>query len=738
MNKENNSKCHNSEKCTKKDCPICFSKLQNKLTKIESDDINYFDPNTMKTNNYYGLEEKSFLNRFFRSIAKGLGWIDEHDNHDGYDIDGHDHGGFVVKYWIMWVGLALTIMAIIGNIWNAFSSGGAPFFGNHWVEFIIATTMFILIGISFIKGSIHATMNKEIGEDTLVAISTTTAYLISIIAVLSGWGFQVFYEAVEVWGLIYFGRALEEYLTNRVTNNISSLESLKPKNALVLRGNDEIELDINDLVLGDILIIKPGTIIPVDGVVIEGVTTVDESSLTGESLPITKDIGSNVYGGTISSTGLIKIEATKLIGDSFISRIIDGVVDAVDAKPKSQRTADKIAGILVPVVLGIAISVFLFWGVMGSIYNWSFMGEPWVYALKATMTVMVIACPCSFALMTPLSILVSSSTSKKESIIFSTKNIFESITDVNAVAFDKTGTLTEGEFKVVSHTIPEDILPMVVAGEMNSNHPLAKSIVKHFDLMKIPRIMSKEIIGKGIKVGSLFIGSHKFVSEILPSFKEEQEVLKLRKRGSAIVYVFDKEEIKGYIELRDSIKLTALNAIFTLQKMGIDVMMITGDQEQTAKSIAHELGIREEHVYFEVSPDHKAEIIKSIQEKGTKVAYVGDGINDSVALVQSNIGIAIGEGSDAAIEAADIVLNKNDLTLVPYALGLSKMTMKTIHRGFGIAIAYNVIAIPLASTGILPPALGALSMVFNDSVAMFNAMTLFRYNKNRFERKNKA
>ncbi len=761
LKRENNNKC---DVCDTKNsnnpntCKECVGRFESKLEgkKHPHHDHNHEDHNHENhehhdhnhenhDHNHHGdhthvkktSKHNNLLFRIFNKIFSVLGLKTSHDHsHGGLGHEGHDHGGFEVKFWIMWVGLAFTVIALVGNIWNVFA-GPAPILGNEWFEFSIATIMFVLVGIAFIKGSINATFKKQIGEDTLVAISTTSAYVISIIAFACGWDFQVFYEAVEIWGLIYLGRAIEEYLTNRVVKNISSLESLKPKKALVLRDSQEIEININDLIIGDILIIKPGSIIPVDGMVVDGQTTIDESSLTGESLPVTKQSGSYVYGGTVSSTGLVKVEVSKLIGDSFISRIIDGVTEASAAKPKSQRTADKIAAYLIPTVLVIAISVFLFWGIFGSVFHWGFMGpEPWVYSLKATMTILVMACPCSFALMTPISILAASATSKRESVIFSSKTIFETIKDINVIAFDKTGTLTEGKFKVISSTVPDELLPKVIAGEMNSNHPLAKSIVEHYDLKKVPRIGSREIIGKGIIVGGLMIGSHKFVKEVIPSFSDSEDVKKLRNRGSAIIYVFNKEEVKGYIELRDTLKMEALDTIYSLNQMGIEVVMITGDQETTAKSIAHELGIKKENVYFEVDPKDKANIIKSIQEDGNNIAFVGDGVNDSVALVQADIGIAIGEGSDAAIEAADIVLNKNDLTLVPYSLGLSRRTLFTIKRGFGIAIAYNVIAIPFAATGLLPPALGAVSMVLNDSVAMFNAMTLYGYSKHKFDKKN--
>jgi len=512
---------------------------------------------------------------------------------------------------------------------------------------------------------------------------------------------------------------------------MASLETLKVKDAILLKDGKQTSVLVKDLKIGDTIIVKSGLIIPVDGKVVKGETTIDESSLTGESKMIFKSKGSAVYGGTISSNGLIHVKVTKLFNDSFINKIIQGVHEAQLTKPHSQRIADKIASILVPTVMAISLIVFI-------IFNFT-SGLP--TAVRVAVTILVISCPCSFAMTTPLSILMSSTIAKRESVIFSSPDIFEVVKKIDVIAFDKTGTLTEGKFKVIGHTFDDDILPYVIAGENNSNHPLATSIVNHFSDLKLPEVKISEVIGKGLNLKGddkdIYVGSLSFVFEKHPKYKEENEIIEKRKKGSSFVYAFDKDKVYGYFELKDSIKPTTLSTIKALKRMNIEVAMITGDQKETAISIADELGINNKNLFYEVDPSKKSKIIKEIQNKGKKVAFVGDGINDIIALTQSDLGIAMGEGSDAAIEVADIVLNKNDLTLVAYAVGLSRKTLFTITRGFTIAIIYNLIAVPLAATGLLPPVVGAISMVFNDSIAMLNALTLSKENKKRFFKKNK-
>ncbi len=694
---------------------------------------------------------------FFGKISRTMGWSveSEHCGHHGHEDHTHT---FDVKNWILALGTILGLITLYSMIFGLFFDGPIiQFLQKDLTLLTIGTVAYFIMGIAFVKGSIMTIRNKEIAEDTLVAIATTSAFLYSLSALIINEVQSLdlpffFNEMVEILWLIYLGRFIEDWLTSKVTREIESLNDLKPKDAIVIRGGETLNISASQIVVGDIVVVKPGELIPVDGMVIEGTTTIDESSLTGESIPVFKDIGSAVFGGTISSNAQIKIEVTKNLEESFISKIISSVSESIKTKPKTQRIADKIASWLLPTVLVVAfVSFFATLIIYGtniaslpnSFVNIANTESTFAYAYYIFITVLVIACPCSFAMTTPMCVLASQSTSKKNKVIFASESLFETIKSVDVICFDKTGTLTEGKFEVISNTIDENYIEELVSIEHTSNHPLANSIVNHFGKIKPKNIKVEEVIGMGVKSQKLMVGSLKWLNEFHPDYAESQEIKTKRNSGSAIVYAFNKETIVGYVELKDKVKSTTIEALSQIRKLGIEVIMITGDNTNTALNFASQLGIKSSNVYSEVSPNEKSSIIKKLQDEGKVVSFVGDGINDSIALVQSDIGIAMGEGSDAAIESADIVLGSDDLTLVSYSIWLSRRTLYTIKRGFGIAITYNSIMVPMAALGIIGltgigPTIAALSMIFNDSVAMLNAMTLKSETKNKFERKYKS
>ncbi len=749
--------------CGKDDC-LCEATKKAKNTKFTSGCSSNFCKEELEEESeeppshcHHHHEHKDGLLSKFSQV---MGWTGghDHDHHHHHGHGGHEHiHTFETKRWILIVATILGSIALIHMIGGLFLDGPVmKFLDNPILQLVLGSIAFFIMGIAFLKGSYITLKNKQIAEDTLVAIATTSAFLYSVFAFIinATTNMQIpffFNEEIEVLWLIYLGRFIEDWLTNKVTREISSLEELKPKTATILREGKEIEVPATEIVLGDIVIVKPGQLIPVDGIVKEGETSIDESSLTGESLHVNKMKGSTVFGGTISSNGLIKIEATKTLNESFISQIINSVNESMSAKPKSQRMADKIASYLIPSVLVIATLTFFITGLVfqfgvstpNSFQHLANGDYAWLYSFYVTITVLVIACPCSFAMITPMSVLASSSTSKSEGVIFSSDTLFEVIKSVDVICFDKTGTLTEGKFDVINTNIDDKYMEEIVSIEKTSNHPLVNSIVKHYKDIKVKNIKVNEVIGKGVESENLKVGSLKWVIEKFPSFKEDEEVTERRKQGSAIIYAFNQTEVLGYIELRDTIKSTTLETLSQIRKLGIDVVMITGDQKDTALNVASQLGINEKNVYSEVSPQDKSQIIEKIQKQGKVVSFVGDGINDSVALIQSDIGIAMGEGSDAAIESADIVLRDDDLSKVAYSIWLSRRTLFTIKRGFGIAIVYNAVMVPIAATGILGltgagPALAALSMIFNDSIAMINAMSLKAETKKKYDRKYKT
>ncbi len=749
--------------CGKDDC-LCEATKKAKNTKFTSGCSSNFCKEELEEEteeppshcHHHHEHKDGLLSKF----SQMMGWIGghDHDHHHHHGHGGHEHiHTFETKRWILIVATILGSIALIHMIGGLFLDGPVMrFLDNPILQLVLGSIAFFIMGIAFLKGSYITLKNKQIAEDTLVAIATTSAFLYSVFAYIinATTNMQIpffFNEEIEVLWLIYLGRFIEDWLTNKVTREISSLEELKPKTATILREGKEIEVPATEIVLGDIVIVKPGQLIPVDGIVKEGETSIDESSLTGESLHVNKTKGSTVFGGTISSNGLIKIKATKTLNESFISQIINSVNESMGAKPKSQRMADKIASYLIPSVLVIATLTFFITGLVfqfgvstpNSFQHLANGDYAWLYSFYVTITVLVIACPCSFAMITPMSVLASSSTSKGEGVIFSSDTLFEVIKSVDVICFDKTGTLTEGKFDVINTNIDDKYIEEIVSIEKTSNHPLANSIVKHYKDIKLKDIKVNEVIGKGVESANLKVGSLKWVIENFPSFKEDKEVTERRKQGSAIIYAFNQIEVLGYIELRDTIKSTTLETLSQIRKLGIDVVMITGDQKDTALNVASQLGINEKNVYSEVSPQDKSQIIEKIQKQGKVVSFVGDGINDSVALIQSDIGIAMGEGSDAAIESADIVLRDDDLSKVAYSIWLSRRTLFTIKRGFGIAIVYNAVMVPVAATGILGltgagPALAALSMIFNDSIAMINAMSLKAETKKKYDKKYKT
>ncbi len=704
---------------------------------------------------HHHYEPKNWFTKIMYKKWSILGLVDDHDHH--HDHIGHDHEHtFVLKKWIL---IAATVMGFLSLYYMLMSlfSFNAPLIniiGNDWVEMLMGVFAFSIMGFAFLKGSYITLKKKEIAEDTLVAIATTAAFLYSLFAFIMNIATDTTLpyfslEMIEILWLIYFGRFLEEWLTNKVQKEMSSLQSLAPKKAILLVNGEEKEVDSKDIKVGDIVLVKTGAQVPVDGKVIEGTTTIDESSLTGESMPITKQIGSQVFSGTVSSNGVIKIEVTATLDNSFISKIIKSVTEAAETKPKTQRIADKIASWLVPSVLVIGLSTFITTGIVFSVgginipssfQNMSQSESGWLYAFYILITVLVIACPCSFAMTTPMSVLVATTTAKKESVLLASNTLFEKVKDIDAICFDKTGTLTEGVFEVVETNIDDKYVSELVSIETKSNHPLAKSIIKHYKDVKPKDINVEDIIGKGLTGNGINVGSLKWLNELHPSFEESEDIINKRMTGSVVIYLFNDKEIIGNIILKDKIKDSTLESLATLRKLGIQVTMITGDNIKTAQNIGSQLGISDENIFAEVNPDEKADIIKQLQAKGKTVAFVGDGVNDSVALTQADLGIAVGEGSDAAIEAADIVLNANDLSLVPYSIWLSRRTIYTIKRGFGIAIVYNAVMIPLAATGVIGltgagPAIAATSMVFNDSIAMINALTLKAESKKKFDKK---
>jgi len=571
--------------------------------------------------------------------------------------------------------------------------------------------------------------------DSLIAVGTSAAVLYSMYGTWRIFGghmhyvHHLYYEtAAMIIALIKLGKTLENRSKGRTTAAIEKLIDLQPKTATVLHGDESIELPIEEVEVGDVVLIKPGTSIPVDGLVLSGQSTVDESMLTGESLPVDKGVGSRVVGATMNKHGSMTVEVTSTNEETVLSKIITMVEDAQGQKAPIARMADIISGYFVPVVIAIAILAF---------GGWMLAGKDFIFSLKIFISILVIACPCALGLATPTAIMVGTGRSASYGVLIKSGEALEQAHQVNHVVLDKTGTITEGKMKVtdvVTYDIErQDLLAYAAAAERGSEHPLAVAIL---NLAKDEGVASfethdfKALPGHGLeaKVNDhlIQIGSVNMMKQLQVAMDDQWEAY--ASQGKTPVFVVIDNKLAGFIAIGDTIKATSKAAIQALQNMGIQVTMITGDHKKTAQAIGDQVGIQ--NIMAEVLPEDKANSVKALQEDSI-VAMVGDGINDAPALVQSHVGIAIGSGTDVAIEAADIVLIKNDLNDVVTAIQLSRMTIRNIKQNLFWAFFYNTIGIPVAAGlltlfggPLLNPMFAAAAMSLSSVSVVSNALRL--------------
>lgn len=596
--------------------------------------------------------------------------------------------------------------------------------------------------------------------DSLIAICSLAATVYGIFAIyMIGYGLghnkieiverysmDIYFESAgTILTLITVGKYLETKSKGKTSEAISKLINLAPKTAIVLREEKEIELDLEKIVIGDIIVIRPGGSIPVDGIIIEGSTSVDQSSITGESIPVEKTIGDNVISGTINKNGYIKMKATKVGDNTTLSQIIKLVEEASNSKAPISKIADKVSGIFVPAVITIAILTVIVWLMTGKSFE---------FAWTMGIAVLVISCPCALGLATPVAIMVGTGKGAENGILIKSAESLELLHLVDTVVLDKTGTITEGKPKVtdiISNIEEKELLKIAGSLEKNSEHPLAEAIIEKTKDKKIELIECKEftaVSGRGIK-GKIdgknyFGGNISFMKEndidISQIAKKSDELLNM---GKTVLYFANESVIIGIIAVADTIKDTSYQAIQELKEKNIKVAMITGDNKVVAKTIGRQLGINQ--VISEVLPQDKEKEVAKLQKNDKKVAFVGDGINDSPALVKSDVGIAIGSGTDIAIESADIVLMKNSLLDVVTAISLSKAVIKNIKMNLFWAFFYNAIGIPVAcgifypSFGLkLNPMIGAAAMSLSSVCVVTNALRLRKFKSKFKEEKHKV
>lgn len=606
---------------------------------------------------------------------------------------------------------------------------------NPWFQLILATPVQFIIGFPFYKNAFKAIKNKSADMNVLVALGTSAAFFYSLYLILMNTHHHdndhlgLYFETSAVLiTLILLGKYLETKAKGRTSSAIKALMGLQSKSALVWKNGVEKIIPIEEVVVDDVVMIKPGEKVPVDGLILEGVTSIDESMVTGESIPVEKKVGDFVIGSTINKFGFIKIQATKVGADTLLSQIINTVEKAQGSKAPIQRIADKIAGIFVPIVLGISLLTFLLWYFVIDSFHLA-------VAIQNTIAVLVIACPCALGLATPTSIMAGSGRATFFGVLFKGAEFLEITQSVNVVLLDKTGTVTNGKPEITDLVIvgieDENFYSYIGSTEKKSEHPLAEAIVKNFNKKEVKFKETTEftsISGHGVRARidnkEILVGNRKLMERYKVELTQIQnnQILELEENGKTVMITAVDGKYSGYIGVADTVKDTSQGAISRLKNMGLEVMMITGDNERTAKAIANQVGIN--HVYADILPGGKADQVKSLQDEGKIVAMVGDGINDAPALAKANVGIALSSGTDIASEAAGIVLMRNDLNAVADAIELSKQTMKNIKQNLFWALAYNCLAIPVAASGYLTPWLAGAAMSVSSVSVVLNALRL--------------
>lgn len=647
---------------------------------------------------------------------------------------GHDHAmhmGEMKKKAIVSTILTIPVVLYSKSLQELLGFSMPEFPGSEWITPILSTIVFFYGGLFFLKGMADELKLKKPGMMTLIGIAISVAFVYSLSTLIFG-GKEFFWELTTLIVVMLWGHWIEMKSVLGASRALEELVKLMPTKANLIKNGEIVEVHISELKPGDIVLVKPGEKIPADGVIIEGSTHVNEAMLTGESKPVPKKAGDRVIGGAINMEGSVKVRVEKTGEESYLSQVLKLVKEAQESKTKLQDMADRVAFYLTVVAIGVGSASFIIWILLrGDIQ----------FAVERAVTVMVIACPHALGLAIPLVVAMSTSYSAKNGILVRNRLALETIRDVDAVMFDKTGTLTEGRFgvsDVVSINLSEtELVRLTAAVEKHSEHVIAQAIVEDAkeNGMNLPEVKNfRAVPGKGV-VGEVegrqvAVGTNLLMDELKIEGNAEilNKVKELESHGKTVVLVAIDGKLTGAIALADRVRKESYEAVSELKKLGKRVVMITGDSEEVARYVAQELGIDE--FFARVLPHQKAEKVKELQNRGMKVAMVGDGINDAPALVQADVGIAIGSGTDVAIESADIILVRNDPRDVVRVMKLSVITVKKMVQNLFWAAGYNVITIPLAAGVaapwgiILKPAVGAVFMSASTVIVAINAMLM--------------
>ncbi|PIN91734.1 copper-translocating P-type ATPase [Candidatus Pacearchaeota archaeon CG10_big_fil_rev_8_21_14_0_10_35_13] len=642
--------------------------------------------------------------------------------HDAPVVDSEILTWWRKLFWSWLLTIPLIILMVLERI---FSISLIPMDYSVVLSLVLGFPVIFIFGYDTIRSGIRGLFTLYFNMDSLIALGTIVAYLTGIFFFT---GVVQDYSAAAVMIMAFFttGKYVESVARGRASQEIRKLLELGAKKATVIRGKNELLVDISEVLVGDVLMVRPGEKIPTDGVVVKGESSIDESMVTGESLPVDKFVGSLVIGATINQDGVLYIKASKVGNDTFLAHIINLVEEAQGSKVPIQKLADKITSVFVPVILALSLLTF---------FNWWFFTHDLSRALGVGVAVLVIACPCALGLATPTALMVGSGMGAKRGILIRKGEAIQTMKEIKTVLFDKTGTITKGmpEVMEVFSVAPKNYLLSVSSSLENlSEHPLSKAIVnysKNSGIKSFLKVKSFKILrGRGLQgiVGSknVVIGNSRMMSECKIVISKFTDKIKgFEDKGFTTILVSENKKVLGIFGIADSVKDDSMDAIKRLNDSGYKTVMITGDNRRTALAIAKLVGIKE--VISDVLPEDKARIVEELQ-KGGMVSFIGDGINDAPALKQSNVGIAMGSGTDIAIESGDIVLANSSLMGVVHAINLSKATFRKIKQNLFWAFAYNVIAIPLAVAGVLHPVIAEIAMALSSITVVTNANLLRR------------